>query len=263
MRTLALLLLVAAAALPARGAEAPDATTIVARMRAAMEPRQASTRRFTLTVTGDGETSRFTAAQARKVVRGQARMLTVVLAPADQRGVASLIMQGAGDGADVRALWVPAVRRTRMLTPVGGYEAFLNSDFTYADLGFVDPGATYRLVGTTTRDGTTAYELHAVPRETWYYSKIAALVDAGTLLPLRRDYYDPAGTLWKTETFDDVTIIDGTAVATHVTMQDRQAKQSSTLIVDALRFGVELPDALFEPGTLRHAVDSPLWADAP
>jgi hypothetical protein len=48
-------------------------------------------------------------------------------------------------------------------------------------------------------------------------------------------------------------------VATHITMQDRQAKQSSTLVVDALKFGVDLPDALFEPRNLRGAVDAPVW----
>jgi len=251
----AVLLAVAAAA----AAGPPDVQTIVDRMRAAMEPPRASTRRFTLTVSGEGAETRFTVAQARKIVEGRLRLLTVVLGPPEQRGVASLITQGGGGQPDVRALWVPAVRRTRLLTPVGGFEAYLNSDFTYADLGFVDTQARYSLLGASTHDGRPGWQVQAVPREDWYYSKIVWTVDAGTLLPLERSYYDPAGVLWKVERFEDVTVIDGQPVATHVTMEDRHTKQSSELVVEALEFGVDLPDALFQPRNLRSAIDSPLW----
>lgn len=244
---------------PAHAADTPDVGVIVARMRTVLEPAASSTRKFTLTVSGDGAKSSFTAAQARKTVAGVARMLTLVLAPSDQRGVASLILQGTNGKPDVRALWIPAVRRTRMLTPVGGYEAFLNSDFTYADLGFVDPRASYTLLGTGTRNGKAVYEVQAVPRETWYYSRIVSYVDQATMMPVERDYYDPAGVLWKTEKFEDITVIDGTPVATHITMTDQQAKQSSTMIVEGLKFGIDLPDSLFDPRSLRAAIDSPVW----
>jgi hypothetical protein len=80
------------------------------------------------------------------------------------------------------------------------------------------------------------------------------------MLPLERDYYDPAGQLWKVETFQDVTVIDGQPVATRVKMQDKQTGGASELVTSNLRFGVDLPDALFERGSLPAAINSPVWA---
>jgi len=43
-------------------------------------------------------------------------------------------------------------------------------------------------------------------------------------------------------------------------MQDKLGGGSSVIAVSKLRFGVDLPDALFERATLRTAGASPVWA---
>jgi len=258
LRPLALLLLALAAG-PAAAQQPPDVHAIVQRMKTALEPARASTRRIVLTLQSDGETAQYTAAQARKVVDGQQRMLTVVLAPSDARGVASLIMEGKNGKHEDQALWIPIIRRTRILAPVTAHEAFLQSDFTYADMGFVDLSATWSLRGTGTRDGVQTFELQEVPKSPWYYSKILTWVDQKTALPVERDYYDPAGALWKVETFEQVSVIDGVPSAMRITMKDVQTKNATVLDVSALRYDVDLPDSLFTPADLRRAIDAPVW----
>lgn len=260
MRTaLAALTLLALAAGPLHAQQPPDVKVLVQKMVQAMEPAKSCTRRIVLTVNSDGETVHFTAAQAHKVIDGRHRLLTVLLSPADQRGISSLILQGKPGQPDDRALWVPYVRRTRMLTPMGGYEAFMQSDFTYSDLGFVDESATWTVLGGGQKNGRNVWQLQAVPKDQWYYTKIVSFVDQATGLPVERDYYDPSGALWKVETFEDVTVIDGTPTATRIKMVDQQTKNSSELAVSALKYGVDLPDALFDPANLRKAIDSPVW----
>jgi hypothetical protein len=238
----------------------PDATTIVAKMKAALEPPKASVRELKLSISGeDGGTTQWTLAQARKTLNGQGRMLTAVLAPQSDRGITALIIDGKGGQRPETALWIPVVRRVRTLTPAGAYESVLGSDFMYADLGFVNLKDKYTFLGPEKHDGKEAYKLEKKPNSPWYYSKIVAWVDPTTMLPLERDYYDPAGQLWKVETFQDVTVIDGQPVATRVKMQDKQTGGSSELVTSNLRFDVDLPDTLFERGTLPTVIGSPVW----
>jgi hypothetical protein len=53
--------------------------------------------------------------------------------------------------------------------------------------------------------------------------------------------------------------IDGQPVALRVTMRDRQGSGSSVIDVSKLRFGVDLPDTLFQRAGLSQAANSPIW----
>jgi hypothetical protein len=242
----------------ATAAEAPpDVTTLVARMKAALEPPKASVRQMNLSISGEtGGTTQWSVAQGRKVVDGQGRILNVLLAPASARGIASLTIDGTPAET---ALFVPSVRRVRTLVPRDGYEAFLGSDFTYFDLGFVRRQDKYTSLGSENRNGKDAWKIEQIPTSSWYYSKIVSWIDPTNMLPIERDYYSPAGDLWKVETFDKVVTIDGQPVALKVTMEDKQTGGTSTINVSNLRFGVDLPDTLFQRAGLAQAANAPVW----
>jgi hypothetical protein len=258
MRTALLALaVVVRLAQPGAAADAPEIGTLVAKMKAALEPPRSSLRQMQLSISGeDGGTTQWSLAQARKRVEGQARMLSVLLAPASDRGIASLVIDGKPPAT---ALYIPAVRRVRTLTPAGGYETVLGSDFMYADLGFIRLNDKYRYLATEKKRGKDAWKIEETPDNPFFYSKIVAWIDQATMLPIERDYYDPAGQLWKVETFDDVTTIDGQPVALKVTMQDKQTGGTSEIDVSNLRFGADLPDTLFKKDNLPTAAASPVW----
>jgi hypothetical protein len=259
MRTALLaLVLVVPLASPGAAADAPEIGTLVAKMKAALEPPKSSLRQMQLSISGeDGGTTQWSLAQARKHVNGEARMLTVLLAPASDRGIASLMIDGK---PPVTALYVPTVRRVRTMTPAGGYETVLGSDFMYADLGFVRLNDRYRYIGAEKKNGKDAWKIEQTPDNPFYYSKIVAWIDQATMLPIERDYYDPAGQLWKVETFGDMTTIDGQPAALKVRMQDKQSGGTSEIDVSNLRFGADLPDALFTKDDLPVAANSPVWS---
>lgn len=241
----------------------PDAATLAAKMKTALEPARASVRKMTLTISptggpGGSAATVYTTVQARKTVGGRARMLTAILTPADERGIANLVVDGDKTHVDVTKVWLPVIRRVRTLTPLGSQEAFLGSDFTYADLGLVDLKGTYTVGSATERNGKKVWELQVVPPQHWYYSKIVAFLDQETLLPIERNYYDPSGHLWKVETFENVTVVDGTPVAFKVRMEDRQAKSWSEQVTQSVQFDVDLPDALFEANGLPTVLESPV-----
>ncbi len=248
----------------ALAAPRPDVGTLVSRMKAALEPDRPSVRRMTFTIDAqDGAVTTLTLGQARKTLPDGERVLTVVLAPADRRGIAFLTRQLPNRAAVEEQMWVPAVRRVRTILPVEGLTPFLDSDFTLADLGFVDLRARFNLVGPSTRDGVPVWEIGEVPQSPharWYYSRIRTWLKQDTALPVERQYFDPSGTLWKVERFEQASVVDGVPTVLAVRMNDKVSGGTSELRVDQVSYDADLPDVLFDPKSLRDAVDSPVWA---
>ena len=240
-------------------AGAPDTQSIVQQMKEALEPARSSTRKLSITVNAQtGQATQWLAGQAREKRTEGSRMLTVMLAPETVRGIAILV-QDRGTEPDKQWVYVPAVRRVREISPVESYQAFLNTDFTYSDLGFVSRRERYELLGTESRDGVRAYRVQAVPREQWYYSRIVTWIAADSWLPIRREFNDPAGLIWKVETWGDVTRIDGIPIPLLDRMEEVRQGGSTEIRVSDLLWDRKLPAELFEPKNLPDAASSPLW----
>ncbi|HKA52237.1 MAG TPA: outer membrane lipoprotein-sorting protein [Candidatus Binatia bacterium] len=237
----------------------PDIMTLVKQMKEVFEPTRPSTRKVVISMSAAGEKVQWVAGEARKEFPDGKRMVLVLLAPPEVKGMAYLI---AEQQKQPSRLWTytPTIRRVRELVPVDAYEHFLGTDFTYADLGFVRLHEKYRLLGEEQHAGVQAYKIEEqVPQERAYYSRLLTWVAADSLLPLQRDYYDGAGELWKTEHFEQVSVIDGVPTPLHITMEDVQGKSSTELNVSEVRYDVDIPDAVFAPDRLPQIVAHPLW----
>lgn len=145
--------------------------------------------------------------------------------------------------------------------PANAYDAFVSSDFTYADLGYVDLNASYNELPSEHHDGKELYKLEETPEQRFYYARIVTLVDPETWLPVRREFFDPGTHLWKIETFDEVHTIDGVPTALHLRMEDVQAKSNSEITVSDVRFDIDVPDTLFDPSELREVASNPIFTD--
>jgi len=257
---LALALGAALAQPAASAAGTPAVADLVSRMKAVLEPAQPSLRKLTIRTSSPwkGEYQQFVAGQARKRGAAGARVVTVLLAPADQRGTGWLVQESPQE--TLQWLWVPYVSRVRKLYPLPGYEAFLESDFTYADLGLVDMHAKYTLLGEETLGDKTVYRVQAVPAEQWYYSRIVSWMDAASGFPLKREFYASGGDLWKVETFDQVTEIQGVPTVLRRRMDNIQEKTTTEITVSSVRYGADIPDSLFEVGQLPTTSSAPIWS---
>jgi outer membrane lipoprotein-sorting protein len=246
-----------AIAVPA-AAEAPDVNTIVTRMKQALEPPRAVAAQLKFTVGEDQQKTTVTLGMARAKHGTANRLLLVGLEPQDLRGTAYLIEDGSPDTAP-QWVYLPFIRRVRKVVTQEAFRAFLNSDFTYSDLGFVDLQAAYTLLGTETVNGGQAYRIESVPKRQWYYGKIVTLVDGKTFLPIDREYYDLNGLLWKKEHWNHITVIDGIPTPAQISMRDVQANTTSSISFSELRYDANVPTSLIEPSALPQAADSPLW----
>jgi hypothetical protein len=246
---------------PAVAQPPPDPKTLVKQMKQAFEPNRPSTRKVVISVTDMGQTIQFEGRVARKLLADGKRQVIVMTAPVDVRGTAILIAEPKEPTkASVMWLYAPVIRRVRKLLPIDAYDHFLDTDFTYADLGYVRIHDRYKYLGTTDVGGVMAYKIdEKIPQEEWYYSHVVTYIAELNKLPVKREYYDPAGALWKTEVFDNITDIDGIATVLHASMKDVQAGTGTDLIVSEVRYDVEVPDSIFDPMKLNQLADHPLW----
>jgi len=246
---------------PAVAQPPPDPKTLVKQMKQAFEPSRPSTRKVVISVTDMGQTIQFEGRVARKQLAEGKRQVIVMTAPVDVRGTAILIAEPKDPSkATVMWLYAPVIRRVRKLLPIDAYDHFLDTDFTYADLGYVRLHDRYKYLGTAEVGATKAYKVdEKIPQEEWYYSHVVTYIAADNKLPLKREYYDPAGALWKSEVFDNITDIDGSPTVLHAAMKDVQAQTSTDLVVSEVRYDVDVPDSVFDPLKLGQLADHPLW----
>jgi outer membrane lipoprotein-sorting protein len=243
-------------------AEPPDAKSIVEAMKKAMEPERPSLRTIKMVMRApDSPSVEWTTRQARKHLPEGNAFLTVRLRPKDVKGVALLVVERRNQKGDAQWIYLPTVRRVREVLPVSAYEAFLGTDFTYADLGLFNlRDRTFTLLGEETVGNTSAYKVEEVPIDQRYYSRIVTWIAKDTTLPLRRDFYDPANHLWRSERIEDSAIIDGVPTLLRVRMDDNEAHTSTEMRTTNVRYDVNLPDGLFEVSNLPKAAANPVWS---
>jgi hypothetical protein len=258
MRAILAALIVVTTIAGAASAAPPDAQALVARMKAALEPDKPGVRRLTMTLNQQNETVAVTVGEARKQVNGKWRILLVTLAPSNAQGTAYLVQAG-GPGNDTEWFYLPYVRRVRKFVSPEAYSAFLNSDFTYADLGFVSTGATYTLLGEGSENGDKVYKIQGVPKENWYYARWVTSVDADSGRPVLREIYDSANQLWKRQRWGEETTVDGVTIPGTVSMEDLQAKSRTDIRLDGADYDVTLADSLFDPAHLPAAASARVW----
>lgn len=262
--TVAILLLLVFTSSTRTGALAaePDATSIVKRMKEALEPARPSVRVFDLKIKSNGGlATEWKLAQARAHVNDADWMLTVVLRPTDARGLALLAKQKPGAEAVLYA-YLPAVHRVREITPLAGYEPFFGTDFTYQDLSFVRFGGQEKLDGTETHNGTTAYKLEEALANNPYYSKVITWVAVDTGLPVERDLDDVDGKLFLSERFERVEKVDGVPTIMRIVMSNVQSGGSSEIDLTSVKYDKTAPAELFDPKDLSHATKDSFWDTA-
>jgi len=246
-------------AVPAAAADAPDVGTIVAHVKAYLEPEKPSLRKMTLTVTQADTTSKMILGQARGKVADRNRILTVALAPNEVRGIAYLVEEEPAADDNRQWTYLPSIGRVRVLISPEAFTSFMDSDFTYADLSFTPLHSKYTLLGEDTGASAHVYRVEEVPAHNWYYSRIVDTVEADSFRPLERQFYDPANQPWKVEHFEATGTIGGVPTVITTVMEDMLHKSRSTFSITDLQYDAELPEGLLEPKGLAGAATSPVW----
>jgi hypothetical protein len=152
-----------------------------------------------LTSTGaDGKAKEQVLTSTSKTIEGKSHALARFSAPAGVAGVAVLTVAGEqGQGDDV-SLYLPKLKRVRKVARSDRGKAFMDTDFSYADIG--SNGArdedTKRLADGKI-EGRDCFVLEGKGDETSPYGDVKMYIDKQTWVPMQVEYADKAGKPWK------------------------------------------------------------------
>lgn len=234
-----------AAVLPVRAStDDPEARALVVKLRDSA-PTVAVTADAILTSSG-GWVRKIT--MSSKGVGEERATLLEVTAPADVAGSRYLLFERT-EGPDRQFMYLPALtKRIIEVTDEARREPFLGSDFYVSDLIAPDVNSfTYAFVGDEEVAGNKCRLLEATVKEgaAAPYPRTIFAIDPEALVVWRGQAFDAKGELFKEWTLEKLETIDGQKTPMAQRMRNVQAKSESTLVLENVRYGVDLPDSTF------------------
>jgi len=204
-----------------------------------------------------GETSQATMTMEVKTQRYQREMqleawslgkdysLVVIEKPIKDRGIATLKVE--------ENIWnyLPKIDRVTKIPSSMMSGSWMGSHFTNDDLvreSYFEDDYQSTITFEGERDNRAIYELTAIPRPEApvVWGRVVLEIDQDTLAPISTRYFDEAGELVRTMTFDQVERIDGRFVPMRLTLQPEDKPNESTVITyEEIAFGVPLERSFF------------------
>jgi len=178
--------------------------------------------------------------------RKLADRLFVITEPRSIAGMA-LLSKDVADGPAHQWLYLPAYRRVRRVAIHGAGDAFVGSDFYYADLARVRiEAAEHTLTGEATIADRPCVIIESRNTDSALpYGRVTSSLDKENALPLRVEYYDRSDVLLKVGTIDSVELRDGYPTPVSLTMTNARTNSRSRIVLENVRYDTELDDGQF------------------
>jgi hypothetical protein len=133
-----------------------------------------------------------------KNLNGKSHALARFSSPAAVAGVAVLTIEGAAGQGDDVALYLPKLKRVRKVAKSDRGKSFMDTDFSYADIasnGTRDEDL--KKLADDTVEGRATFVLEGKGDDSSPYGLVKMWVDKETYVPMKVEYQDKAGTLFK------------------------------------------------------------------
>ncbi len=145
-------------------------------------------------ISADGKSKEQVLTSTSKTINGKSHALARFSAPAGVSGVAVLTIAGdQGQGDDV-SLYLPKLKRVRKVAKSDRGKAFMDTDFSYADIGSngTRDEDTRRLEDSKI-EGRDCFVLTGKGDDSSPYGQVKMFVDKQTWVPMQVEYSDKAG----------------------------------------------------------------------
>ena len=147
-----------------------------------------------VSIAADGKSKEQVLTSTSKTINGKSHALARFSAPAGVSGVAVLTIAGEqGQGDDV-SLYLPKLKRVRKVAKSDRGKAFMDTDFSYADIGSngTRDEDTRRLEDSKI-EGRDCFVLEGKGDDSSPYGQVKMFVDKQTWVPMQVEYADKSG----------------------------------------------------------------------
>ncbi len=165
-------------------------------------------------------------------------------APASIRGIGFLSLPG-----DLMYIYLPSFRKVRRIATSVRNTNFAGTDFTYDELSTFRYSKKYTPELLKTTDSTWVLKLK--PKKQKDYAYLIMYVDKNTYIPLRIEFYDRGGGLWKVLEQGSIKKIKNYSIPTVLSMEDLKKKHKTVMYIEKIEVDINLPDNVFTKRYLR------------
>lgn len=183
---------------------------------------------------------------------GEQKYFIYFFRPADVKDMTFMVYKYPGRDAD-RWLFVPALNMVRRIAARDKYSSFVGSDFTYEDVSGRDLAEdTHAMVREDKYNGKECYVVKSTPKAAdMEYSYKLSWIDKADFLPLKEEYYDRRGELYKVFSADEIKEIKGFPTITKRTMKNLQSGHMTEVTYLEADYDIGIEDSLFSERYLR------------
>jgi hypothetical protein len=195
----AALVLALVAFLPAQAEESAADISRKSRERGALNLLGLSAQLKLTTASKDGKRKEQIVTSTAKKIGEKTHSLVRFLQPAGVAGVAILTVEGAkGEAAEI-SLYLPKLKRVRKVARTQRGQAFMDTDFSYADLGGTggESDDAMKKVGESKVMDRLAWVLSGKAGPDSPYGEVKVFVDQETYVPTQVEYTDKEGKPFK------------------------------------------------------------------
>lgn len=187
--------------------------------------------------------------------------------PEDIRNTGVLNVERPQEKYDTQFLYLPAVKKLRRMSSANKEQRWVGSDFFFEDIQEIKLNEwDYKRLADDTFDGADCYLVEWLPKsgsDTVYARQVRWYRKDG-YLPVRIDYFDAKGNLWKRFTATDLRNVQDVQTAWIVAMEDFQTSHKSIMYRRWMIYDAGLPDDYFSTRNLEkdvstYSMPSDLW----
>ncbi|XXF76440.1 outer membrane lipoprotein-sorting protein [Myxococcaceae bacterium GXIMD 01537] len=189
-----------------------------------------------LTTTGkNGKSKEQVLTTTAKKVEGRTRSLVRFSQPEGVAGVAVLTVEGAAGEASEMSLYLPKFKRVRKMARSQRGSAFMDTDFSYADLGGTggEGDASLKKVGETKVMDRLAWVLRGSAGPDSPYGQVTVYVDQQTYVPTKVEYTDKEGKPLKVYRASSLKTFKDRVIAARADMENLQT--GSHTVIEVLK----------------------------
>lgn len=156
------------------------------------------------------------------------------------------------DKDDDRWLFIPAINLVKRIAANDKYSSFVGSDFSYEDIsGRKLQEDTYRLLNEEELNGKGCYCIESMPKGSAEYTKRISWIDKVSYLPLKEEFYDKQGELYRQFEALEIKDINGIPTATKRVMKNTKTGHRTEVTFQSTEYNAGIGDDIFSERCLR------------
>ncbi|MCL5773241.1 MAG: outer membrane lipoprotein-sorting protein [Firmicutes bacterium] len=172
--------------------------------------------------------------------------------PADVRNTTFMVFKYPNKDSS-RWLFIPSINMVKRIAANDKRSSFIGSDFTYEDISGRDIiFDTHTLLREEAQGGKACYVVESIPKEESEYTKKISWIDKTNFLPLKEEYYDSRGELYKVFTADEIKTVQGFPTVTRRTMKNLKSGHRTEVTFKEVNYNLGIEEDLFSERNLKN-----------